>query len=373
MKFFFILIFCLASNAFAFEAPHGIRSPRGLLMGDAFTAVGTDEYTLFYNPASLARHSQDFTLYPFNPQATGTNVIGDLKKYEDIPDTPNGMADLLMNQPLHAGVNIAPGFKLFNFGFNFIASESVDLLLRNKIHPVLDVDYRSDRGFIFGGAIPLGTSRLGGKKSVGGQMTSIGFGVKYLKRRGLQDTLALTGTDVLDSIGTDADAEEVIKKLGVTEADAWSCDAWLEHVIRQGPHQVSFALAALDITNTEFEVEKNDDDKKVAANNDQVNLGAAWLMRTALFKGSFSADVRNLTQEQDFLERLRFGVEVGTPIISVLAGWNAGYLSYGAALDFGMLKVVAGFYGVEAGSSYNQTESERFVVYLSLFDFSFDA
>lgn len=368
-----LLCLFLTANAFAFEAPHGIRSPRGLLMGDAYTAMGTDEFTLFYNPASLGRHSHDLTLYPFNPQATGTNVIGDLKKYEDFPDTPNGVAELLMNQPLHAGVNITPGFKFFNFGFNFIASESVDLLLRNKTHPVLDVDYRSDRGFAFGGAIPLGTQRLGGKKSTSGQLTSLGFGVKYIKRRGLQDTLALTGTDVLDNIGSDGNAEELIKELGITQGDAWGFDAGLEHVIRRGPQQISFALAALDITGTDFEVKKNDENKRVASNSDQVNLGAAWLMRTALFKGSFSMDVRNLTQEQEFLQRIRVGTELGTPIVSVLAGWNAGYLSYGLALEFGMLKLTGGFYGVEAGSGYNQTESERFVVYLSLFDFSFDA
>lgn len=367
------LLSFFALSASAYQAPHGIRSPKGLLMGDAFTAVGTDEFTLFYNPASLGRHSHDITFYPFNPQVTGTNVLGDMEKYEDFPDTPNGIAELLMNEPLHAGVSITPGFKLFNFGFNFIASESVDLLVRNKISPVMDVDYRSDRGFVIGGAIPLGTSRLGGAKSNSGMLTSLGFGVKYLKRKGLYDTLSLTGTDILDNIGTDADAEDIIKRIGIVEGDAWGFDAGLEHVVRKGAHQFSVGIAALDITSTEFEVKKNDDGKTVAANRDQVNLGAAWLMRTALFKGSFSMDVRNLTQEQEFLERFRLGVEAGTPIISVLGGWNAGYLSYGLALDLGMLKVTAGFYGVEAGGKYNQLESERFVIYLSLFDFSFDA
>lgn len=366
-------LFLFTIEAFAYEASHGIRSPRGLLMGDAYTAMGTDEYTLFYNPASLGRHSHDFTLYPFNPQATGTNVLDDVKKYEDIPDTPNGVANLLMNEPLHAGVSIVPGFKFFNFGFSFIASESVDILVRNKIRPVMDVDYRSDRGFVIGGAIPLGSSRISGKKSKSGQMTSVGVGVKYIKRRGLLDTLAVTGTDVLDNIGSDSKAEEVIKALGVTEGSGWGFDAGIEHVIRNGPHQFSIGLAALDITTTDFQVKANEDGKRVAPNNDKVNFGAAWLMRSALFKGSFSMDVRALNEDQEFLERFRLGTELGTPIISVLAGWNAGYLSYGLSLDLGAIKVTGGFYGVEAGQRYNQIESKRFVLYVSLFDFSFDA
>ena len=144
-------------------------------------------------------------------------------------------------------------------------------------------------------------------------------------------------------------------------------------MIRNGPHQFSVGLAALDITGTDFKVKKNDDDKKVARNNDQINLGAAWLMRTALLKGSFSMDIRGLNEEQEFLERFRLGTELGTPIISFLGGWNAGYLSYGLALDLGAIKVTGGFYGVEAGQRYNQIESKRFVIYVSLFDFSFDA
>jgi hypothetical protein len=185
--------------------------------------------------------------------------------------------------------------------------------------------------------------------------------------------LSVTGTDVLDNIGTDEDAQEIIKSLGVTEGDAWGFDAGLEHVIRQGPHQLVFGLAALDITSTDFEVEENENSTSVASNKDQFNLGAAWMMRTAILKGTFSMDVRGLNEEQEFLERFRLGTELGTPILSVLGGWNAGYLSYGVALDIGVLKATAGFYGVEAGGSYKQIESERFVIYLSLFDFSFDA
>jgi hypothetical protein len=362
---------CLALGARAYEGPHNIRSPRGLMMGDAWTAVNTDEYTLFYNPASMARHQRDFTFFPFNPMVTGTNVVGDMDKYEEFPETPLGMADLLMNEPLHVGVSMAPGFKLFNFGFNVIASESVDLLMRNRISPTLDVDYRSDRGFVAGVGIPLGSSRLQ-SKSLSGQQTSIGVAAKYIKRKGLADSFALAGTD-MDILVGGGDANEIIDRIGLVEGQSWGFDLGLEHVLRQGTHQFVVGLAALDVTNTDFEIENNPDDKRLSSIRDQVNLGAAWMMRSSLFKGTFSMDVRGLTDEQEFLERFRFGVELGSPILSVLGGWNAGYVSYGAALDVGLLKIVAGFYGVETGGGYQRVESERFVIYLSLFDFSFDA
>lgn len=359
-------------HAQAFEGPVGIRSPRGLLMGDAWTAVNTDEYTLFYNPASMGRHSRDFTFYPFNPTVTGTNVLSDMDKFDNFPDTPNGVADVIMDYPVHIGTNIVPGFKLFNFGFNLIASEQADLLLRNRIHPTLDVDYRSDRGFVMGLGIPIGPGRIGGK-SVAGQQTTVGLGVKYIKRKGIYDGYSLTGTDLLDYIDSEEDMDEIVRRLGLVEGSAWGFDAGLEHVIRRGPNQVVFGLAALDITTTDFDVPKNDENKTVAPMKDQVNLGAAWMHRSAVFKGTFSVDIRGLTQEMEMMERVRVGLELGVPGVSALAGFNAGYLSYGVGVDVGFFKATAGFYGVEAGGAYRRTESERFVLYVSLFDFSFDA
>lgn len=350
----------------------GLRSPKGLLMGDAWTAVNTDEYTLFYNPASMGRHQRDFTFYPFNPQITGTNPLGDMDRFEDFPDDPNGAADVLMNYPVHIGANIAPGFKLFNFGINFIASEQADMLLRNKIHPTLDVDYRSDRGFVMGVGVPLGPRRLG-SKSISGQQTTIGVGAKYIKRRGIHDAYALTGTDLLDIIENSGETSDIIESLGIVEGDGWGFDAGFEHVVRQGPNQWVFGLAALDITDTEFDVPENEEMRTVAPNKAQVNLGMAWLYRTSLMRGSFALDVRGLTEEMEMMERLRLGVELGIPGISLLGGINSGYFSYGAAIDVGILKLTAGFYGAEVGGAYRRTRSKRFVIYLSLFDFSFDA
>ena len=86
-----------------------------------------------------------------------------------------------------------------------------------------------------------------------------------------------------------------------------------------------------------------------------------------------SADVRALNEEMEFGKRLRTGVEVGIPGISFMAGMNSGYYSYGASLNMGFIKATAGIYEVEIGSKYRQQKSSRFVISVSLFDFSFDA
>lgn len=366
-----LILVLLSAEVFAFGSPYLLRSPKALLMGDAFTAVNDDEYTLFYNPASLARHKKDLTLYPFNGQLSGTNVLADMDRFENIPDTPVGMSDVMMNYPVHASAGVAPGFKLFNFGVNFIANESFDALLRNPSHPMLDLDIRSDKGLIFGVGLPLGPNRLN-KKSLMGSQTSLGLSAKYIERSGIKDSLALSGPRVIGALGQD-DLNKLLNSLGRVKGIGWGFDAGLEHVVRQGNTQFVMGLSALDITGTEYKVPKNPNNFKVAGTNDQVNLGLAAGQDLGYLHYIVSADVRSLNEEMDFGQRMRYGAQIGFPVVTLMAGMNSGYYSYGAQIDLAFAKLTGGFYDVELGSQYKQTKSRRFVLYLSLFDFSFDA
>jgi len=340
-------------------------------MGDAFTAVNDDAYTLFYNPASLGRHKKDLSLYPFPVSISGSNVLSDMDRFKDFPTEPVGVADVLMNYPAHANAAIVPGFKLFNFGISFIASESFDAIVRNRSRPMLDLDVRSDKGVVFGVGIPIGPNRIS-KKSMSGSQTSLGVSAKYIERKGVKDTMALAGPTVEDSLGQ-ANIQDVLKSLGRVKGIGWGFDVGVEHVVRQGNSQYVLGLSALDITGTEYRVDKNPDNLKVANTKDQVNLGLAAGQNFTLFHYILSADVRALNEQIDFGKRLRFGAEVGIPGIALIGGVNSGYYSYGATLDLAFMKLTAGFYDVELGSKYKQIKSRRFMIYLSLFDFSFDA
>ena len=369
-----LILICLVfmhEGVRAFDNPYYMRSPTAMLMGDAFTAVNDDEFTLFYNPASLGRHKNDFTIHPFNPQVNGTNVLNDLERFEDFPNEPVGASEVLMDYPAHAAVGIAPGFKLFNVGVSFLANDSYDVLLRNNSHPMLDLDLRADRGVLVGVGIPLGTSRLS-RKSQNGSQTSLGLGMKYIERTGVRDTLALAGPTVLESLDQD-DLEKILKTLGKVKGIGYGFDAGIEHVSRRGPSQFVIGLSALDITGTDFKEAENENDLEVADNRDQINLGLAAGQDFKLFHYIVSADVRALNEQMDFGKRLRFGAQVGIPGLKLMGGLNSGYYSYGAVVDLALLKITAGFYDVELGSKYKQTKSKRFVLYLSLFDFSFDA
>lgn len=370
-KFLTLLILLLSMPVLGIENPYLLRSPRALLMGDAFTAVNDDEFTLAYNPASLGRHRRNFTIYPFNPTISATNILSDTDRFNNLPDTPTGLADVLMGYPVHAGANIAPGFKLFNFGVTFLANEQIDAVLKNKTHPMLDLDLRQDKGIMMGFAIPLSPNRLG-KNSFSGSQTSLGIAAKYIERNGVADSYALTGTTVLDTIGQD-EVNDMLRSLGKVRGIAWGFDAGIEHVMRSGNSQMVLGLAALDIGDTTFKVDKNPEKRKVADIRSQFNLGMSFGQDYKVFHYILSADVRALNEEQDFMRRVRLGAEIGFPMLSLMAGVNSGYYSYGASLKLGFMKITAGFYDLEIGSSYKETKSRQALLYLSLFDFSFDA
>ncbi|MGE3611527.1 MAG: hypothetical protein AB7I27_18190 [Bacteriovoracaceae bacterium] len=370
MKWFFILFSLFSYSAMAFDNPYYMRSPTALLMGDAFTAVNDDEYTLFYNPASLARHKNDLTLTPLNPQGSGTNVLNDLDKFKDFPSDAVGASEVLMDYPVHASAGISPGFKFFNFGVTFIANESYDILLRNKAHPMLDLDLRSDRGVMFGVGIPLGGNLS--KKTQSGSKTSMGLSVKRISRTGLRDSLALTGPTVVDSLSKE-DVSQIVNSLGQASGKAWGFDFGLEHMMKSGPNQFVIGLSALDIGGTKFKVADNPNDLKVADTKGQVNLGLAGGQDFGLFHYILSTDFRGLNEQMDFGKRVRLGAQVGIPLLTFMGGINSGYYSYGASLNLGLMKLTGGLYDVEIGSKYKQIRSKQFIIYLSLFDFSFDA
>lgn len=368
-KTLFLLIF-LPLTAWSFDYPYLARSPEGLLMGDAFTAVSADSFSLFYNPASLARHKNDFTLNPLNPYFMGSNLLSDSSRFENVPTEPVAASRVLMDYPAHVSAGIAPGFKFFNVGVSFLASESVDVLLRNRAQPMLDLNVKSDKGVVVGVGIPLGNSRL--SKNGAGSQTSLGIAAKYIERTGIRDTLALSGPTVVDSLGQ-SELEQLMRSLGRVKGIGYGFDAGLEHIARRGNSQFVLSLAALDITGTDFTEAYTPDNLQVADIKDQVNLGLAAGQNYKFYHYILSADIRGLNEEMDFMKRVRLGAQIGFPGLKLMAGFNSGYYNYGAMVNFGILSLTAGFFDLEMGSNYRQIKSRRFLLYLSLFDFSFDA
>lgn len=366
-----LLLFTIAMNALSAEERVFARNPRGLLMGDAFTALADDQYSLFYNPALLGRHA-GFSFYPINVSITGTNILSTDIDVATIGDSdPEDLADEILGIPIHVGANYNPGFKMGRFALSAINNVNTNLSLQNKVSPTLEVDHRVDKGFIAGYGFPIsGSYRSGGV----GEQLSLGMSIKYIQREAINDSHYLYGPTGLDALSGD-DLDDILAGLGQVSGQGWGADLGLDYVKATGSSMFSLGLAILDL-GTKLITNENEDDRVVQAQPTQVNLGAAWTTKLASgFDFTLSADIKRLQHmDVEFLRRLHLGAEFGlTPALSILVGLNAvDNYSYGLKLNSGLIKIYAGVFGTETGEQLGQADSDRFTVYLSLFHFDFN-
>ena len=103
-----------------------------------------------------------------------------------------------------------------------------------------------------------------------------------------------------------------------------------------------------------------------------INSGVAYKQDLGIIDYTLSADLHPMNSSIDFSRKFHFGSELSLPLLTINAGWSEGYLSYGASVKLWPIKITTGFYGVEVGSKFREQVAKRFILYLSLFDFSID-
>ncbi len=353
------------------------RSPQALLMGDAFTARADDEYSLFYNPASLGR-TKGLSLTPINPEFGLTNALDEMDKFQNIPQNDTAaLSERFMGTPVYLHASAMPNVKMGGFGLSLFLNTTTSLVLRNAVHPIADIDYRYDRGFTMGYAYSWGTAGKKKKKkdaaTTSGYRTSIGASVKHVRRSALVQEFPLFGTSLINTINKpgNKDWAQIRNSLGYSEGSAWGGDLGIEHSIVRGPTEIAFGLSAMDIGDLQFR--RLNGTGEIPRQPMTINGGMTFRQDFKIFDYSLSADIHPMNQYMPLGRRIHIGAEAGIPLVRVFAGYSEGYLSYGAQLNVYMFKLTAGFYGVELGSEYKEEKGSRALIYLSLFDFSFDA
>lgn len=376
MKLLIILtIFSFCQELLAKEFRYLARSPRALLMGDAYTAVADDEYTLFYNPAAMGRHS-GIHISPINPKVELPDILSknitQLKfsidgKYKNWPKEPVGIVDRILGTPLHLGASITPTLKFDSFAFTWLNSSTTDITLRNATHPTMDINYRYDRGFLLGGAIPI----IGGGSKESMKKLSAGVTLKKIERSSLAGDFDLFGTELLEIIESSDSYKGIREGLGYSKGSAFGFDVGLEQVISKGATTLVFGLSILDIGDTSFSTDEGNSD--IPDQKMSTNFGTAFTQDYGFFDYTVSFDLSPLLDSQtEFLTKMKLGFRAAVPGFEFLMGINGGYWSYGVGIDLFIVKLNIGFYGIESGREFRDLEAERIVFTLNLLDIGFD-
>ena len=105
------VLFIFTINIRASEISYIVRSPKALLMGDAFTAAPDDEFAMYYNPAALGNGNL-IEFSSINPTFSLSNLLSDADKFSDLSSDPGTIATTIMNTPLYIQTMGAPALKV---------------------------------------------------------------------------------------------------------------------------------------------------------------------------------------------------------------------------------------------------------------------
>ncbi len=339
-------------------------------MGDAFTAVTDDEYTLFYNPAALAS-SEKVRITPLNVTLGLTNLLDDMDRFQNFPSDAVGVANKIMDFPIYTQLGTAPGFKMGAFALSLIANTSASIVLRNAIHPFLDVDYRYDKGVIMGYGHSIGS----GAKKVKGRLTSglrlsFGASVKSVSREGLQGSFSFFGTDLLNAVGGAKDFNGIRRKLGYSKGQGFGVDLGTELAFSSSNYIMKSGFSILDVADTKFS--RSEGFRDIPNQKMAMNWGSSFSQKFFLFDYTLAFDIHPLNSSADLSSKIHLGASIALPGLELFAGFNGGYSSYGATIKLWPISLTAGVYGVELGAKYRQNKGARAIIYLSLLDLDLD-
>ncbi len=372
MNYVIIFFILFSSLSFSFENVYVRRSAKGTLMGDAFTSYANDEFTLFYNPALLARN-KGFKFYPLNININTLDILKELDeadKYEDLSDDPNELFSEFQGKDLHIDAGYTATIKMGNLGLTAFFAESATLGLTNSISPTVEVNYKLDSGFIVGYAQPLG----GNLRANSGSQYALGASLKYIKREGIQTDFLLFSPTFVAAI-SNGDVKDTLDALGKASGGGWGVDLGFDYIKRTSSMEYAFSLALKDIVSGVRTKSESIYGTGIQEQNFQANIGTHIRFDFSdVIELAFSMDIRSLQDTtQSFASKMRIGAELGTPILSVYAGNNSGYFSYGIFTNLGIARIYLGLYGAELGQDYKLEKSDRMLIYLSLFNIKFDA
>jgi hypothetical protein len=346
----FIVIILLLGQGIGFgkEYPRFYRGVRPMGMGGAFTAVADDENALFYNPAGLADIST-LALGILNPMVEVSDKTIDLwKDIDDIDTDDTGeVADLLRkyagdHQHVRASLTPYVGFNAANTGVMIagLGQTTMDAEIRNPTWPEAHVDFVRDLGLLggVGGKIPFHNIKLGA-------------GLKVINRQSLEEVY--TATDIADEDFEDRFEDDLSSGSGISlDLGAIYRLPFFEVV------ETDIALAIQNLPSMDFGSAKDAET--------QANVGIALKKSFAKFSLLGALDYIDLTHaigdDSDWAKRVHMGIEVRLPmILSVRAGLNQGYGTFGFSTDFKVVRLDFATYTEEVGAHSGQRSDKRYM------------
>ncbi|MBI5038644.1 MAG: conjugal transfer protein TraF [Nitrospirae bacterium] len=236
--------------------------------------------------------------------------------------------------------SLYPNIIFHNFGVGALGQVSFSGEVRNRVNPQVNVDGKADVGGVVGFAYGFREKKV-----------QVGVALKFVQRQSFQKTYY--ATDIASANFDPSNDFSDLKKTGT----GFSGDVGVK-VNPEWPLRPSIGLVLQNIGDLNLD--------KAGKIPQQLNAGVSIHPDLWIFKNTLALDIVDLTKnvegEDDFYKRVHMGAEIKLPyILSLRVGANQGYPSFGATIDFWILKLAYAYYKEELGAVAGQKDDARHV------------
>lgn len=348
---FLIAVSMVTAPAYSEEFDFFYRGVRPLGMGDAFTAIADDENAAFYNPAGLDSVKEGrIELFPLLVEISSntTDLINDLGDIDtdDVATTTDTLRKHI-GKPQHVRTSFFPNYTRHNLEFGVLASARFDGEVHQPSFPFVDVDGGADAGVVL--ALARGFDARGGKDRL-----KLGVTGMYVQRKGL--SRRYTAVDIADR---DYDFQDDMKT-----GNAFGITVGAIYALNKTFLKPSIGIVVQNAGDMDFGSE-------VGKVEQSINVGVALSDFIWKFPFRFALDYKDLTNnlgdDKDKGKRIYLGAELDLlKMLSIRAGLNQGYASFGAEFRLWIIKIAYARYNEEVGAYAGQKKDERQILQITI-------
>lgn len=329
-----------------------LRQARSKAMGGIGVGIADDDYAMFNNAAGLAGNELS-GWRPLYLQVEGT--LDDYLYFAELTDVTSGFTldklNALMGKDIGGRTSAMTMFMLPHFHLAYLADTQVSFGQYNPVNPIYQIGAMITHGVQMGAAWSYKRGRRAPDEF------RWGFAGKFLFRKG--GFYEIGTTSILQS---SSDPQTYFAGVIGDFGTALGGDLGAQYV-RKIDYDTTFYLGSSlqDIAGTRF--------PDTRTQSIPMALNAGFGFKRNLNGSSFTIgmDYRNILLSTAFSNKLHFGGEFGLGKVFFLrAGLNQLRATYGAELNFWLLKLGAASFGEELDSAYGISSTRRFVFDLSL-------
>ena len=324
------------------------QGARALAMGGAFTAVADDEEAIFYNAAGMAGIQR----LAFQPLTSDIQVSNDaISTYPVLASSLNSPSisslNNLMGKDLYLRAQETSSVVLRGFGIAALFDEQLAIRMKNEVNPQALTGSQTT----YGAQMAFGFPVVKFKRKKG--ELRFGIALKFLERSGGYQNVGLPQLMTLDT-------KAIFGNVGGSFGTGIGADSGMQLVYNvKKKFSLLSGIAFTDMGQTAFS-------NGAGPQLSNLTFGVAGRYKSPDLTATLSYDYAHILDYSEWQKKNHLGLELKFPALSLYAGINQVYPTYGAGIDLWIVNIMYLSYAEEQATLVNQDPERRQMIHVSV-------